>query len=64
MFYSQRQRLIEEGYVEKIHRGYYQWINPEYFSQVGTVVRLFPDAILCMDTALRYYGHSDRIPGE
>ena len=28
------------------------------------MIRLFPDAILCMDTALRYYGYSDRTPGE
>jgi len=64
VFYSQREKLIEEGYIEKVRRGYYQWINPEDFSEVMTITRLFPDAILCMDTALRYYGYSDRTPGE
>ena len=64
IFYPQREKLIADGYVEKIRRGYYQWVNPEDFSEVGTVIRLFPDAILCMDTALRYYGYSDRTPGE
>ena len=64
IFYPQREKLIEDGYVEKIRRGYYQWINPDDFSEVGTVIRLFPDAILCMDTALRYYGYSDRTPGD
>ena len=64
IFYPQREKLIADGYVEKIRRGYYQWINPDDFSEVGTVVRLFPDAILCMDTALRYYGYSDRTPGD
>ena len=63
IFYPQREKLIADGYVEKIRRGYYQWINPDDFSEVGTVIRLFPDAILCMDTALRYYGYSDRTPG-
>lgn len=63
IFYPQREKLIADGYVEKIRRGYYQWINPNDFSEVGTVIRLFPDAILCMDTALRYYGYSDRTPG-
>ena len=62
IFYPQREKLIADGYVEKIRRGYYQWINPDDFSEVGTVIRLFPDAILCMDTALRYYGYSDRTP--
>ena len=64
IFYPQREKLIADGYVEKIRRGYYQWINPEDFSEVGTVIHLFPDAIFCMDTALRYYGYSDRTPGE
>ena len=64
VFYLQRQKLIEEGYIEKVRRGYYQWIDHEDFSETGTVIRLFPDAILCMDTALRYYGYSDRTPGE
>ena len=64
IFYPQREKLIADGYVEKIRRGYYQWINPDDFSEVITVIRLFPDAILCMDTALRYYGYSDRTPGD
>lgn len=64
IFYPQREKLVADGYVEKVRRGYYQWVNPEDFSEVGTVTRLFPDGILCMDTALRYYGYSDRTPGE
>ena len=64
IFYPQREKLIADGHVEKIRRGYYQWINHDDFSEVGTVIRLFPDAILCMDTALRYYGYSDRTPGD
>ena len=63
VFYPQRQKLMEDGHIEKVRRGYYQWNNSEDFSEVGTVTRLFPDAILCMDTALRYYGYSDRTPG-
>ena len=64
IFYPQREKLIADGYVEKIRRGYYQWIDPDDFSEVRTVIHLFPDAILCMDTALRYYGYSDRTPGD
>lgn len=62
IFYVVRQQLIRDGYIEKIRRGYYQWVDPEDLSEVRTVTRLFPDAILCMDTALRYYGYSDRNP--
>ena len=64
VFYPQRQKLMEDGHIEKVRRGYYQWNSSEGFSEVGTVARLFPDAILCMDTALRYYGYSDRTPGD
>lgn len=64
IFYPQREKLIAEGHVEKIRRGYYQWIDNEDFSEIKTVIRLFPDAIFCMDTALRYYGYSDRTPSD
>jgi len=63
IYYKSIQQLIEDGYIEKVRYGYYQWIDSEDFSETGTVIRLFPDAILCMDTALRYYGYSDRTPG-
>lgn len=64
VFYRRLQRLIDEGHVEKVRYGYYQWIDEEDFSEAGTVIRLFPDAILCMDTALRYYKYSDRTPAQ
>jgi len=62
--YRNVQQLIDAGLVEKVRYGYYQWVRPDDFSEAGTVIRLFPDAILCMDTALRYYGYSDRTPGD
>ena len=64
VLYRVRQRLMEQGHIEKVRPGYYQWVDHDDFSEVGTVIRLFPDAILCMDTALRYYGYSDRTPIE
>lgn len=62
ILYRPLQKLIEQGCVEKVRYGYYQWVDPNDFSEIGTVTRLFPDAILCMDTALRHYGYSDRTP--
>lgn len=62
VYYPILQQLIQSGHVEKVRYGYYQWVNSEDFSEAGIVVRLFPDAIFCMDTALRYYGYSDRTP--
>ncbi len=64
IFYRKLQRLIKDGYVEKIRSGYYHWIDHDDFSEVETLIRLFPDGIFCMDTALRYYGYSDRTPRE
>lgn len=64
VFYRNVQKLIQEGFVEKIRTGYYRWISPHDFSEVGIVIRLFPDAIFCMDTALHYYGYSDCTPGK
>ena len=64
IYYHNIRQLMEAGHVEKVRYGYYQWVNPDDFCVVGTVSRLFPDAILCMDTALRYYGYSDRAPGQ
>jgi predicted transcriptional regulator of viral defense system len=55
-------RLMDEGYVEKIKYGYYQWQDERAFSEATIIARLFPDAILCLESALQYYGYTDRTP--
>ena len=62
ILYRPLQKLIKAGYVTKVRYGYYQWVNPQDFSEVSTVIRLFPDGIFCMDTALWYYGYSHQTP--
>ena len=64
ILYRKVQQLIQEGYVEKLRYGYYRWVSPDDFSEVGIIKCLFPDAVLCMNTALRYYEYSDRTPGD
>jgi predicted transcriptional regulator of viral defense system len=64
IFYRNIQGLVEEGAVEKVRFGYYQWVDEDDFSEVGTIIRLFPDGIFCMETALRYYDYSDRTPAK
>lgn len=64
IYYADIQKLIREGVIEKIRYGYYQWIDHENPSEVTTVTGLFPDGIFCMNTALFYYGYSDRTPLE
>ena len=62
IYYKDIQMLIEKGLIEKIRTGYYQWIDQDSPGEVVTISQLFPDAILCMETALLYYGYSDRTP--
>ena len=62
IFYDDIQSLIEGGLIEKVRTGYYQLIDSENLSEAVTITRLFPDGILCMDTALRHYDYSDRTP--
>lgn len=64
IYYADIAFLLREGAIEKVRTGYYQWIDREDLSEVATVTRLFPDGILCMDTALLHYGYSDRTPRE
>lgn len=64
IYYGQISSLIQEGVIEKIRPGYYQWIDPDNLSEVVTITRLYPDGILCMDTALLHYGYSDRTPAQ
>ena len=62
IYYAHVQKLIESEFIEKIRYGYYQWVNPENPSEVAIIKGLFPDAILCADTALFFYRYSDRTP--
>lgn len=64
LYYRDIQQMLEEGLIEKIRRGYYHFIEDDGKSEVVIINTLFPDAILCMETALFYYRYSDRNPAE
>lgn len=64
LYYRDIQRMLEEGLIEKVRRGYYRWIEDSGNSEVVIINSLFPDAVLCMETALFYYRYSDRNPAE
>lgn len=64
IYYADIQQLLQDGLIEKVRRGYYHWIDDFDGSEVVIINRLFPDAVLCMDTALFYYKYSDRNPHE
>ena len=57
--------LVKLGKLEKIKQGNYKLVG---FNQNGSeamfISLLYPDGILCMYSALFYYGYSDRTPLE
>ncbi len=61
IYYLDIQKLIEDGFVKKVKRGHYHWIE-DTGSEILIINSLFPDAVLCMETALFYYSYSDRNP--
>lgn len=64
LYYRDIQRMLNEGLIEKIKRGYYYWIESYGKNEIVIINRLFSDGVLCMDTALFYYKYSDRTPAE
>ena len=64
IYYADIQQLLNEGFIEKIKRGYYHWAEAYGEQEIKIINRLFPDAVLCMETALFYYQYSDRNPAE
>jgi len=55
--------LIKNGIVERIASGYYRLCS-DNTSEAAIISRLFPDGVLWNNTALFYYGYSDRTPIE
>lgn len=64
LFYRDIQRMLEQSLIEKVRRWYYHWINDYGVSEVIMIKRLFPNAVLCMETALFYYQYSYRTHAE
>jgi len=56
--------MLESGEIVRIKRGYYQLSDMDEPNEAAMITKLFPEAILCMDTALFHYGYSDRTPLE
>lgn len=64
IYYANIKMLLDKGLIERIKRGYYYWIEDNAESEIIIINRLFPDGVLCMETALFYYKYSDRNPAE
>ncbi len=55
-------KLVEQGKVVRIKPGYYQWIENTEAPEAAVIAKLFPDAVVCLESALYYHGYTDRIP--
>lgn len=55
-------KLIEKGLVEKIKTGYYEWIDGDIVSDAVVIGKLFPEGVVCLDSALFLYGYTQRTP--
>lgn len=55
-------RLSKDGYISRIRHGYYQLAETEAMSEEQLIASLFPESIVCMESALFYYGYSDKTP--
>ena len=61
-YYQKIQELLEKGEIEQIRRGYYQYIDDDSYSDISILKALFPDGVLCRESALDYYGYTERTP--
>ncbi len=59
----QIKKMVDQGIIESIKKGYYKLANQE-ISDIRIVTTILPSAVICFDTALFYYGYSDRVPLE
>lgn len=64
IYYKDIQDLLNEGIIEKLKQGFYYLVDHEDLSEISIINRLYPDAIICMNSALFYHGYSDRTPSE
>jgi len=55
-------RLCESGELERIKHGYYQLANCAEISEEKMIATFLTDGIVCMESALFYYGYSDKTP--
>lgn len=57
----QIKKLVDSGDITRIKRGYYE-LSDNIYPEEAVIARLFPDAVIFLESALMYYGYTDRIP--
>lgn len=62
IYYKKLQQLMEEGIIEQVKRGCYQYVDGDAFSDLAIITKLFPDGILYLNSALEQYDYLERTP--
>jgi len=55
-------QLTHNGTLERIRHGYYKMAGDTKISEARYISCLLPEGIICMESALFYYGYSDYTP--
>ena len=55
---------VVQGYIERIRNGFYKLPNAEEPKEEALISKLLPQGIVCVESALFYYGYSDFAPRE
>lgn len=55
-------RMQKAGLIQKPRVGYYEWVAEEGPNEAALILRLFPEAVMCMQSALYVYEYTDRVP--
>lgn len=56
--------LCKQGYIERIRNGFYKLSDQEEPKEEYLLSKLLPQGIVCVESALFYYGYSDFAPRE
>jgi predicted transcriptional regulator of viral defense system len=54
--------MCNVGYIEYIRHGYYQLVKKEDIKEEQIFASLLPEGVVCVESALSYYGYSDFAP--
>ncbi len=55
-------KLCKEGAIERIRNGFYQLSSQDEINEEWMIAHWMPQAIVCVESALFYYGYSDFAP--
>ncbi len=55
-------RLCNDGYINRIRHGYYQLTENAAAKEEQLLATLLPECVICVESALFYYGYSDFVP--